>query len=169
MAVWEGFPPTPQDGRWRSLAQGCNVHAHCSIRVGAVAGNLIRMEKPGRRGSLYFPSFQSCTAVFVAVADSKLRVVYADAGSYGTASAACIGGTSALWHSTAAQAVTNARYTSSSALCATLQRTAQRPTSVVACPSGRKCNVRFEQRTLVVWPLQYTDSLSYNGRTVTLV
>jgi hypothetical protein len=58
MAVWEAvsnrFIPTPNEGKWRSTAQGFNKHANFPNYVGAVDGKLIRLEKPGRSGSLYY-------------------------------------------------------------------------------------------------------------------
>jgi hypothetical protein len=77
--------------------------------VGAVDGKLIRIEKPGRNGSLYFNYNHYCSVVLLAVADSNLRFVYADAGSYGKDSDASIFRNSSLWQKISAQAVTNAR------------------------------------------------------------
>jgi hypothetical protein len=49
MAVWEAmsnrFLPTPNEGKWRSIAQGFNNHANFPNCVGAVDGILIRIEK----------------------------------------------------------------------------------------------------------------------------
>jgi hypothetical protein len=141
MTVWEAmgdsFIPTPKEGKWRSIAQGFNEDANFSNCVGAVDGKLIRIAKPGRHGPLYVTYNHYCSVVLLAVADSNFRFVHADAGSHGEDSYACIVGNSALWQKTSAQAVTNARYTngrvnSSRARCVTLQRTAQRLTSVAA-------------------------------------
>jgi hypothetical protein len=56
MAVWEAmsnrFIPTPNERKWRSIAQGFNKHANFHNCVGAVDGKLIRIEKPGQSGSL---------------------------------------------------------------------------------------------------------------------
>jgi hypothetical protein len=58
MAVWEAmrnrFIPTPNEGKWRSRAEGFNKHVNLPNCVGAVDGKNIRIEKPGRSGSLYF-------------------------------------------------------------------------------------------------------------------
>jgi hypothetical protein len=54
MAVWEAmsnrFIPTLNEGKWRSIAQGFNKHAHFPNCVGAVDGKLIRIEKQGEVG-----------------------------------------------------------------------------------------------------------------------
>jgi hypothetical protein len=51
MAVWEAMSnrctPTPNERKWRSIAQGFNKHANSSNCVGAVDGKLIHVEKPG--------------------------------------------------------------------------------------------------------------------------
>jgi hypothetical protein len=113
MAVWEAmssrFIPTPNEGKWRTIAQGFNKHAKFPNGVGAVDGKLIRIEKPGRNGSLYFNYKHYCSVVLLTVADSNFRFVYADAGSYGKNSDASIFRNSSLWQKTSAQAVTNAR------------------------------------------------------------
>jgi hypothetical protein len=86
--------------KWSSIAQGFNKHANFPNCVGAVDGKLIRIEKPGRSGSLYFNYRHYCSVILLAVADSNFRFVYADAGSYGKDSA-----------KTSAQAITDARQT----------------------------------------------------------
>jgi hypothetical protein len=112
MAVWEAmsnrFIPTPNEGKWRSIAQGFNKHANFPNCVGAVDGKLICKEKPGRNG-LYFNYKHYSSVVLLAVADSNFRFVYADAGSYGKDSDASIFRNSSLWQKTSAQAVTDAR------------------------------------------------------------
>jgi hypothetical protein len=87
MAVWEAmgdrFIPTPNEGKWRSIAQGFNEHANFSNYVGAVDGTLIRIAKPGRHGPLYVNYNHYCSVVLLAVADSNFRFVHADAGAHG--------------------------------------------------------------------------------------
>jgi hypothetical protein len=72
MAVWEAmsnrFIPTPNEGKWRLIAQGFNTHANFPNCVGAVDGKLIRIEKPGRNGSLYFIYKHYCSVALLAVA-----------------------------------------------------------------------------------------------------
>jgi hypothetical protein len=101
MAVWEAvsnrFIPTPNEGKWRSIPQGFNKHANFSNCVGAVEGKLIRIEKPGRSGSLYFNYKHYCSVLLLAVADSNFFFVYADAGSYGKDSDASIFRNCSLW------------------------------------------------------------------------
>jgi hypothetical protein len=100
MAVWEAvsnrFLPTPNEGKW-TIAQGFKKHANFPNCVGAVDGKLIRIEKQGRGGSLYFNYRHYCSVVILAVADSNFRFVYADAGSYGKDSDASIFRNSSLW------------------------------------------------------------------------
>jgi hypothetical protein len=47
MAVWEAmrnrFIPTPNEGKWRSIAEGFNKHANFLNCVGATDGKLIRI------------------------------------------------------------------------------------------------------------------------------
>jgi hypothetical protein len=101
MAVWEAmsnrFIPTPNEGKWRSLAQGFNKHANFLNCVGAVGGKLIRIEKPRRSGSLYVNYKHYCSVVLLAVADSNFRFIYGDAGSYGKDSDASIFRNCSLW------------------------------------------------------------------------
>jgi hypothetical protein len=56
MAVWEEmsnrFIPTPNEGKWRSIAQGFNKYPNFPNCVGAVDDKLIHIEKQGRSGSL---------------------------------------------------------------------------------------------------------------------
>jgi hypothetical protein len=141
MAVWEAmsnrFIPTPNEGKWRSIAQGFNKHANFPNCVGAVDGKLIHIEKLERSESLYFNYKHYCSIVLLAVADSNFGFVYADAGSYGKDSDASIFRKLFFVAKTSAQVVTDARQTnrrvnSSSALCETLQRTVRLLTSVVA-------------------------------------
>jgi hypothetical protein len=67
----------------RSIVEGFNKHANFPNCVGAVDGKLIRTEKPGQSGSLYFNYKHYCSVVLLAAADSNFRFVYADAGPYG--------------------------------------------------------------------------------------
>jgi hypothetical protein len=91
MAVWEVVSNRPNEGKWRWIAQCFNKHANFPNCVGEVDGKLIRIERPGRGGSLYCNYKHYCSvAVAVAVADSNLRFVSADAGSYGKDSDASI-------------------------------------------------------------------------------
>jgi hypothetical protein len=102
MAVCEAmsnrFIPTPNKGKWKSIAQGFKKkHANFPNCVGAVDGKLIRTEKPGRGASLYFNYEHYCSVVLLAVADSNFRFVYADARSYGKDSDASIFRNCSLW------------------------------------------------------------------------
>jgi hypothetical protein len=65
--------------------------------VGAVDGILIRIEKLEWGASLYFNYKHYCSVVLLAVADSNVRFVSADAGSYGKDSDASIFRNSSLW------------------------------------------------------------------------
>jgi hypothetical protein len=85
------------EGKWRSVAQGFSKHANFPNCVGAVDGKLIRIEKPGRSGSLYFNYRHYCSIVLLAVEDSNFRFVYADIGSYGKDSDASIFRNCFLW------------------------------------------------------------------------
>jgi hypothetical protein len=104
MAVWEAmsnrFIPTPNEGKWRSIAQGFNKHANFPTCGSGRWRN-------GWGASLYFNYKHYCSVVLLAVADSNFRFVYADAGSYGKGSDASIFRNSSLWQKTSAQAVTN--------------------------------------------------------------
>jgi hypothetical protein len=85
MAVWEArincCIPTPNEGKGSSVAQSFNKDANFPNCVGAVDGKLIRVEKLGRSGPLYFNYKHYCFIVLLAVAESNFRFVYADAGS----------------------------------------------------------------------------------------
>jgi hypothetical protein len=100
IAVWEAmsnrFIPTPNEGKWRSIA-GFNKHSNFPNCVGAVDGKLIRTEKPGQGGSLYFNYKHYISVVLLAVADSNFCFVYTDAGSYGKDSNASIFRNCSLW------------------------------------------------------------------------
>jgi hypothetical protein len=101
MAVWEAvnnrFIPTPNEGKWRSVAQSFNKCANFPNCAGPVDGKLIRIEKPGRSGPLYFNYRHYCSTVLLAVAGSNFRFIYADAGSYGKDSDASIFRNCSLW------------------------------------------------------------------------
>jgi hypothetical protein len=100
--------------------------------VGAADGNLIRIEKPGWSGSLYFNYKHYCSVALLAVADSNFHFIYADAGSYGKDSDASIFWNCFLVAKTSAQAITYTRQTSGHVHSETLQHTVQLLTSVVA-------------------------------------
>jgi hypothetical protein len=100
--------------------------------VGAVDGKLIRTGKPGRSESLCCKCKNYCSVLLLAVADSNFRFVYADAGSNGKDSDACQYLQELFLVAETVAHKTSCRVNSSSALSATLQRTAQLLTSVVA-------------------------------------
>jgi hypothetical protein len=62
---WGRFILTPNEGKWRSIAEGFNKHADFPNCVEAVDGKLIRIEKPERCGSLYVNYKHYCSIVFI--------------------------------------------------------------------------------------------------------
>jgi hypothetical protein len=95
--------------------------------------NLLPIKKPGQSGSLYLNYKHYCSVVLLAVADSNFHFDLIMAKTLMPISSGIV----PCGQKTSAQATTDARQTnrhvnSSSAICETLQRTAQPVTSVEA-------------------------------------
>lgn len=78
--------PTPDEKRWREIAEDFMNMWHFLDCIGAIDGKHVEIQAPRNSGSLYYNYKKTFSIVLLAIVDANYKFVLVDIGGYGKSS-----------------------------------------------------------------------------------